>query len=227
MQIVKQLWNDWLKPILPVIAIIIPLRSSIADYNPVPTGSMNPTILEGDLVFIHKAAYDLRVPLTKIRIARWGLPKRGDIVVCFSPTDNTRLVKRVIGLPGDTLMINDNQLRINNSPVQYTKQALKITSDLPLIRRQQGEIVYEQLDSKLHPVLLLRYLDTSKQFGPIIIPENQYFMMGDNRNNSLDSRYFGCIKQDQIIGRAVGVIGSLNILDKWQPRWNRFFSKLD
>ena len=82
----------------------------MADLNWVPTGSMNPTILEGDCLLVNKAAYDLRVPLTFQRVARWAEPERGDIVICFSPTDGTRLVKRVIGLPGDTLELRDNDL---------------------------------------------------------------------------------------------------------------------
>ena len=117
----KYLWTEWIRPILPIVLIVIPLRSSIADYNPVPTGSMTPTILEGDLVFVNKIAYDLRIPLTRWRIYRWSQPVKGDMVVCFSPEDHKRLVKRVIGEPGDIITMKRGVLWINGESLKYKK----------------------------------------------------------------------------------------------------------
>jgi signal peptidase I len=99
-QFIYRIWKEWWKTAAIIVFVIIPLKSSIADWNWVPSGSMNPTILEGDLIYVDKLAYDLRFPLTFNRLAEWSKPQRGDIVVCFSPDDGTRLVKRVIGLPG-------------------------------------------------------------------------------------------------------------------------------
>jgi signal peptidase I len=99
--------------------VMFSIRSSLADWNDVPTGSMKPTILEGDRVFVNKLAYDLKVPFTTWHIAEWSNPQRGDIVVFFSPKDGTRLVKRVIGLPGDTVELLNEQLIINGQPVEY------------------------------------------------------------------------------------------------------------
>src|SRR3954471_3455734 len=92
-----------LQPIVIMLFVLLAARSSLADWNDVPTGSMNPTILEGDRVFVNKLAYDLKVPFTTWHLAEWGMPQRGDVVVFYAPTDGTRMVKRVIGLPGDTI----------------------------------------------------------------------------------------------------------------------------
>src|ERR1041385_8082592 len=94
-------WRKEIRPLLVLAVILFSIRSSLADWNDVPSGSMRPTILEGDRIFVNKLAYDLKVPFTTIHIADWSNPKRGDIVVFFSPHDGKRLVKRVIGLPGD------------------------------------------------------------------------------------------------------------------------------
>ena len=101
----KYLWREWIKPLGLAAIILFPLRSAVADWNWVPSGSMKPTILEGDLVFVNKLAYDLKVPFTLWRMARWDNPQRGDIVVFFSPKDGVRLVKRVIAVPGDVVEI--------------------------------------------------------------------------------------------------------------------------
>jgi signal peptidase I len=107
----KNLWRET-KALALTIIILTAVRSAIADWNDVPTGSMNPTIVQGDRVFVNKLAYDLKVPFTTWHLAQWSNPKRGDIVVFFSPVDGTRLVKRVIGLPGDKIeLANDRLLR--------------------------------------------------------------------------------------------------------------------
>src|SRR5262245_2968290 len=109
----KRQWREWRAFLFVFCFVWVPLRSSVIDYSPVPTGSMNPTILEGDVVWINKLAYGLRVPLTRVQLAEWAQPQRGDIVVVLSPADGTRLVKRVVGVPGDTVSMVDNQLRLN------------------------------------------------------------------------------------------------------------------
>src|SRR5215216_3181778 len=98
---------------LLMILIVSSLRSALADWNDVPTGSMKPTIEVGDRVVVNKLAYDLKLPFTTIELFRWANPKRGDIVVLFSPVDGTRLVKRVVALPGDKVEMRDNQLFVN------------------------------------------------------------------------------------------------------------------
>src|SRR5678815_1643505 len=99
----KRLWRKQIRPIAITILVLTSFRSAIADWNDVPTGSMKPTILEGDRILVNKLSYDLKIPFTRIHLATWADPKRGDIVVFFSPADEIRLVKRVIGLPGDRI----------------------------------------------------------------------------------------------------------------------------
>lgn len=112
-------WRQEIRPLLILALILFSIRSSLADWNDVPSGSMQPTILVGDRIFVNKLAYDLKVPFTTWHLAHWSDPQRGDIVVFYSPRDGTRLVKRVVGLPGDTVELRNDQLIINGQPVNY------------------------------------------------------------------------------------------------------------
>src|SRR5258708_26120151 len=106
-------WKKEIRPLLILTLVVFSIRSSLADWNDVPTGSMKPTIVEGDRVFVNKLAYDLKVPFTTWHIAQWDNPRRGDVVVFYSPHDGQRLVKRVIGLPGDSIELRNNVLFLN------------------------------------------------------------------------------------------------------------------
>src|SRR2546421_4549826 len=108
------------KVFLAMLLVISSLRSALADWNDVPTGSMKPTIQEGDRVVVNKLAYDLKVPFTMIELAKWGDPKRGDIVVLFSPEDGVRLVKRVVAVPGDRIEMRNEQLLVNGQAAHWT-----------------------------------------------------------------------------------------------------------
>src|SRR5215475_3074307 len=112
-------WRKEIRPIAIFALVIFSIRSSLADWNDVPTGSMKPTILEGDRVFVNKLAYDLKAPFTTWHLAEWSAPQRGDIVVFFSPYDGKRLVKRVVGLPGDILELRNDRLILNGKTVEY------------------------------------------------------------------------------------------------------------
>src|SRR5689334_8318177 len=114
-----RIWRAWLRPFLAVAAVVLPFKSAIADINFVPTGSMKPTILEGDIVFVNKLAYDLKVPFTTWHLAEWGNPPRGDVVVLFSPEDELRLVKRLVAVPGDRVELRSNALFINGRKAGY------------------------------------------------------------------------------------------------------------
>ena len=226
-KVVVRCWKEWWLSICIILFVAVPIKSSLADLNWVPTGSMNPTILEGDFVFVNKAAYDLRIPLTLQRLAKWADPERGDIVICFSPDDGTRLIKRVIGLPGDIVEMHQNRLFING---QYAEQSdidpdhLKhLVAELKDHRRFR----MEKLDDTNHPIMSNPHIRALRSFGPIQIPPGHYFMMGDNRDNSRDSRVFGLVRRGAIVGKAVGILGSFDIKDKCQPRISRFFSDLD
>lgn len=220
------LWKEWRLTIFVFVFIVIPVKSSLADWNWVPSCSMNPTILEGDLVFVNKLAYDLRVPLTLHRLAKWSDPKRADIIICFSPEDGTRLVKRVIALPGDKIEMKNNLLFINEEPLVYTQVDPKYTEYLPDELKSKCILAMEDMEGSVHAVMELPSVRARRNFGPIIVPKGKYFVMGDNRDCSRDSRFFGFVERKLIIGKAKGVIGSFNINDKYQPRFKRFFDSL-
>ncbi len=219
-------WKQWRGLIFFVVFVIIPVKSSLADWNWVPTGSMNPTILEGDLIYVDKLAYDLRFPLTFYRLAEWSTPKTGDIVVCFSPEDQTRLVKRIIAVPGDTIESKDNILFLNGQPATYTKLDSKNTEYLSSGLKDRSILATENLDGFTHAVMSIPSTRAIRNFVPVTVPADHYFVMGDNRDNSRDSRYFGFVKRQSIVGKARGVIVSFDITDKYQPRLKRFFDSL-
>jgi signal peptidase I len=217
------IWKSWIFSILAALLVAGSFKSAIADWNVVPSGSMNPTILEGDRIFVNKLAYDLKVPFTTRHLAEWSDPRRGDIVVFFSPQDGKRLVKRVVGLPGDAIALENNHLLVNGEEAVYE----------PVDQRNPGTPVdadqfrvLEDLTGRKHPVLITPRQPALRTFGPVTVPEGHYLMMGDNRDNSADSRYFGFVARERIVGRATAVVISLNILDRYQPRWERFFTQL-
>ena len=224
---VRLYWRREIRPLLILGLILFSIRSSLADWNDVPTGSMKPTILEGDRVFVNKLAYDLKVPFTTWHIAEWSNPQRGDIVVFFSPHDGTRLVKRVIGLPGDVIELRAEQLFINDRAVEYAPLRAEISGQLSPAEQQQSLFATEQLPAHRHAIMALPARPAKRTYGPVTVPAGSYFMMGDNRDNSFDSRYFGFVARQQIVGRAKDVVVSLNRDNYWLPRAERFFRPLD
>jgi len=224
---IRRWWRQEIRPALIVALVLFSLRSSLADWNDVPSGSMNPTIFEGDRIFVNKVAYDLKVPFTTWHLAEWANPKRGDIVVFYSPHDGKRLVKRVVGLPGDTVELRSEQLVINSNPVNYATLTGGISSQLPEAERQASLFATEQLPAHAHAVMATPRLPAKRSFGPIQVPEGHYFMMGDNRDNSFDSRYFGVVERKRIVGKATAVVMSFDRSHYWYPRWQRSFQALD
>jgi signal peptidase I len=216
--------HQHVKPFVFVVLILCTFRSTIADWNDVPTGSMNPSIIEGDRIFVNKLAYDLKVPFTTWHVAEWSQPKRGDVVVFYSPTDGTRLVKRVIGLPGDTLSMVNKQLRVNGEPATYGPLEPQFAA--AMVGRQTGEFSREQVGGMSHPVMTFPLAANRPNIDTTVIPEGQYYMMGDNRDNSSDSRYWGFVPRSQIVGRASAVVISLDPDRSYFPRWSRFFTSL-
>jgi len=216
----KILWKGWGYTLFMAILLATSFKSAIADWYVVPTGSMRPTIVDGDRIFVNKLAYDLKVPYTLWHIAEWGNPQRGDIVVFYSPADGERLVKRVVGIPGDTVVMRNNQLIINGRRVDYESIGRFLREEV------NAYDFMENLGRHRHPVMITPWRPSLRSFGPVIVPKGKYFMMGDNRDNSADSRYFGFVERNQIVGRAISVVISLDIHDKYQPRWHRFFTRL-
>lgn len=223
----RSLWTGWIKPLAVAAAIVFPLKSAVGDWNWVPSGSMRPTILEGELVFINKLAYDLKVPFTTRHLAVWDDPARGDIVVCFSPADGTRLVKRVIGLPGDHITVVGAQLLVNGQAVSYAPANDLWSRHLTLAEQQQTQVAEEHLGECRHVVMMGDAGNPSPSFErEYVVPADSYFMMGDNRDHSFDSRYFGSVTREQIVGQAVAVVLSFNPDHAYRPRTDRCLSGL-
>ena len=220
-------WREWRGYILFFCLIWIPLRSSVIDYNPVPTGSMNPTILEGDVVWVDKLAYSLRIPLTQTHLVRWNEPQRGDIIVVLSPVDGTRLVKRIVGIPGDTIALQNNRLVLNGKLVTYQPPATDYRSSVAEHFRPHAAFAEESLPDHPHAVMGLPRSSTEhRNFASTTVPDGQYFIMGDSRDNSVDSRAWGFAPSDAILGQAKGILVSLDINDTYLPRWNRWGTRL-
>lgn len=221
---------EWLRPLLFLLVVLTSFRSAVADWNDVPTGSMKPTILEGDRVFVNKVAYDLRVPFTTWRVAEWGSPGRGDIVVLLSPENGRRLIKRVIGVPGDVLSLRRNRLFVNGRPARYEPLDGEIAGRLRADQPFRRFLVWEELGTdERHPVMVTPSLHSSLgDFGPLTVPEDGYFLMGDNRDESRDSRAIGFIPRDLILGEAVAVAFSVDRTEGFPfLRPGRFFEALE
>jgi signal peptidase I len=222
----QKLWHDYIRPFLIVVLVLGTLRSAVADWNDVPTGSMKPTILEGDRIFVNKLAYDLKIPFTTRHLAEWGHPRHGDIVVLFSPAGGTRLVKRVIGLPGDTVAMRQNRLFLNGRPVPYEAVGGDEAPWASARERADRAFLRESLGGDDHLIMLAPRAPFRPSFGPITIPEGRYLVMGDNRDESADSRVFGLVDRRDIVGRATAVVFSLDRDHYWIPRADRFLHRL-
>ena len=204
-------WKGWGYSVLVALIIATSFKSAIADWNIVPTGSMKPTILEGDRIFVNKLAYDLKIPFTTLHIAKWDAPQRGDIVVFYSPVDGKRLVKRVVGVPGDTIAMQNNRLIINGQNVEYEPIIHSIAKDHSLSIGLSQLGFFEDLSEARHPVIFTPQRPSLRSFRPVNVPDEKYFVLGDNRDNSADSRYFGFIERSRVVGQATSIVVSLDI----------------
>jgi signal peptidase I len=220
------LWREWLRPLLVVAIVLGSFRSAIADWNDVPSGSMEPTILPGDRVFVNKLAYDLKVPFTTWQLARWGDPRRGDVVVLWSPYDGQRLVKRVVGVPGDVIEVRGYRLRVNGALATYAALPAPVADARDLSSLPVANMAMEAVDGRAHAVMSAVQAGPGSEVGPITVPPGSYFLMGDHRDNSFDSRFWGFAERRVIVGRASAVVLSVDLEARYRPRWHRFFLAL-
>jgi signal peptidase I len=220
------LWKEY-REIAVFLLLMVGFRSAWADWMTVPTGSMNPTILEGDRILVDKHVFGLRVPLTLTRLTSGTDPMRGDVVVFESPADGKTLVKRVVAIPGDTLQMDGENLILNGHRASYSPGDLSHLRQLLSTTASEGPLVLtEKGAGAAHEILLLPARISNGVLGPITVPPGMYFMLGDNRDNSADSRYIGFVPRRNIIGRATRIVVSLNPEHYWAPRSNRFFVPL-
>lgn len=197
-------------------------RLSFADWNPIPSGSMRPTLLEGDVVLVNRVAYDLKMPLTNRSLLRTGSPRRGDVVVFYSPVDGTRLIKRLVAVAGDTVEMRAGALWINGQAAAYDDlhDVYDVASATPELQAT------ERLGATTHAVQFLPERNALRDWGPVLVPDEQYFFLGDNRDNSADSRYFGPVPRALLVGRAHRTLVSADILGDWSLRFERFIAPI-
>lgn len=218
------------------LLVMFVFRSAVADWNHVPSGSMVPSILVGDRILVNKMAYSLRIPFTLQPLAEFAPPQRGDVATFESPTTEQLLVKRVIGIPGDTVQMHHNVLTINGQAASYSANPKTIDPQLLVaaalstgaeVTLLQETLLEKTIGSQTHQIALANSQPANARhsFEPIIVPPNQYLMLGDNRDFSADSRVIGLIHRRQIVGRAHTIAFSFD-LDALRPRGDRFFKAL-
>jgi len=222
-----RMWREWRGFALFVVVMVL-FRSAVADWNQVPSGSMKPSILVGDRIVVDKLAYDLRVPFTLWHVARWSDPRRGDVVTFPSPRDETLYVKRVIGLPGDTVELRKNHLFIDGEAARYTELDTTDAAALDIDNPEQYRFYREEIGTMSHVIMLRRDLQESsyQSFGPTVVPAGHYLMLGDNRDDSGDYRIIGWVERNRILGRAHAIAFSLDYARHYAPRLDRFFESL-
>jgi len=200
------------KSLIVFISLMMVFRSAVADWNDVPTGSMKPTIVEGDRILINKLAYDVSMPFTQQSLIKLADPKVNDIIIFESKVSQKRLVKRVIGIPGDIVAMHNNVLTINGSKVNY-----QIAS-----QQENKKVLTENIGKQSHTIQLTNTSSRLANFKAIRVPKEHYLVLGDNRNNSADSRVIGFVPRNEIIGRSSKVVLSFNYDNYFLPRAERF-----
>lgn len=209
-------WIEYSGSFFPVIALVFVLRSFLYEPFKIPSSSMVPTLLVGDLILVNKYTYGIRLPVLNKKIIEVGDPQRGDVMVFKYPKDMTQdYIKRVIGVPGDKIVYENKRLTVNGKPVAYTPLDDYLDDERPIYHKQLVEnltgVAYRILNSEGKPSVeiasvenfpLREACDFSYEKFSCIVPEGNYFMMGDNRDNSLDSRYWGFVPDKNIVGKA-------------------------
>ena len=201
-------------------------RLAIADWNPIPTGSMRPTILEGDVVLVNRLAYDFKLPLSDVALLRTGDPERGDVITFTSPADGIRLIKRLVALPGDVVEMRNEVLTINGMVAEYSGPD-SITEPLDNGGTTLALQIRERVAGNERTVQFLPEVGARRNFGPLVVPQDSYFFLGDNRDNSADSRYIGFVPRHLLIGKAHHIVVSAAIKDNWLPRLERTGQRIE
>jgi signal peptidase I len=208
-------WRDYLENILIAVFLALIVRTFIFTGYRVPTSSMAPTLLPGDFIFAYRLPFGIKIPLTEMKFAV-NSPQRGDIVVFTYPEQpKVSYVKRVVGLPGDRIQIEKGELSVNGQKLEY--QDLPVDSSEELLHDLSGSEFFKTVEEKAPEgsrFLLFQKTRKLHQFGPLIVPPDEVFLLGDNRDSSDDSRYWGSVPIERVEGRVVYIWLSLN----WQKR---------
>ena len=197
------------------------MRSAFADWYVVPSSSMYPNLLEGDRVICNRLAYDLKLPFTNIIAMHLGEPQRGDVVTFSSPADGVRLVKRLIGVPGDVVEMRDEHLIVNGVEASYEPLPSRDRDHLTPEYQGQQLVLRETLGQRHSSIIVMPERDAMRSFAAVTVAAGEYLMLGDNRDNSADSRYIGLVKRELLTGRVSHILFSLNPANHYLPRMGR------
>lgn len=208
---------EYSRSFFPVLLFVLVIRSFIFEPFRIPSGSMKPTLLQGDYIFVKKYSYGLRWPVIENKFLDTGEPERGDVVVFRLPSDpSVNYIKRVVGLPGDTIVYADHQLFVNGEAMPLQKHPEAMLED-------SGLVFVEDLDGRQHEIRISRPGSRATE-RTYTVSDGHYFMMGDNRDNSQDSRFIGEIPETHLVGEAVRIWMHMDGLE-W-PDWSRIGTKI-
>jgi len=244
---------DYARSFLPVAALVLVLRSFIFEPFRIPSDSMMPTLEEGDFLVVNKFAYGLRLPVLNTKFLKIGEPARGDIVVFhYPPNPAVNYIKRVVGLPGDVVRVRDDQLIINGQPVPVSDDGryndgcylnMRLTTEQLGTHRHQTLSCHTSDYLQAPPVASCRrhiqqsyqcddaergtLPDRNDTIEDLVVPPGQYLMIGDNRDNSLDGRFWGYVPEDHLVGRATRIWLNLPLGRSGWPDWNRIGKRIE
>jgi signal peptidase I len=221
-------WIEYSGSFFPVIALVFFLRSFLYEPFKIPSSSMVPTLLVGDLILVNKFTYGVRLPIINKKVIEVNDPQRGDVMVFKYPKDMTQdYIKRVIGVPGDKITYRNKRLTVNGKAVGYTQLDDYLDDERPVYHKQLQEnltgVSHRILNDEMAPTLTLSEVrefphkeacDYNDDGFTCVVPEGNYFMMGDNRDNSADSRYWGFVPDQNIVGKAFFVWMNLSNLKR-------------
>ncbi len=194
----EPLWAEYSRSFFPVLLLVLVLRSFLVEPFQIPSGSMLPTLKIGDFILVNKFTYGLRLPVSNTKVVELNEPERGDVMVFRFPEDKRlNFIKRVVGLPGDRLRYENKVLYINGEPIPQT-----FVAALPA-GRPERKLLKESLGAVEHEIY--NSLEPGQNMRDIVVPEGHYFVMGDNRDHSNDSRYWGFVPETLIVGKAFAV----------------------
>lgn len=196
---------EYSRSFFPVLLIVFVIRSFLIEPFQIPSESMVPTLEVGDFIVVNKFTYGIRLPVIRTKIIDINQPKRGDVMVFFPPDEDRYFIKRVIGLPGDRISYNNKVLTVNGEVFEQTfigHDKDHKADDCENVLRAQNVLVMENINGVEHQTRYCSDMKYTRSKGEYVVPPDHYFMMGDNRDNSQDSRVWGPVHEDRIVGRA-------------------------